>query len=202
MCELGCRTVTESLPTVDTTLLAKVNTLSGPRVRLEPLGPQHLDAIWPGLQDHETMRLTGTRTHFEVDAVARHLAAVPSAPDRADWAIVESASGEYLGEIVLNELDETDASMNFRIALAPGAPGRGFGTEAATVVLDHAFGELGLHRVYLDVFSFNPRAQRSYEKVGFVAEGRQRHTLFWDGEWVDSILMSVLSSDPRPTFLG
>ena len=50
----------------------------------------------------------------------------------------------------------------------------------------------------LDVFSFNPRAQRSYEKAGFRYEGRQRHTLFWDGEWVDSILMGVLSTDERP----
>lgn len=187
-------------PTVDTAPLRSVSTLSGPRIRLEPLGPAHLDAVWPGLHDEETLRLTGTRAHFDVDAVARHLASVPSAPDRADWAIVDSATGEYLGEIVLNELEEADASMNFRIALLPGKPGNGYGTEAATLVLDHAFGELGLHRVYLDVYSFNPRAQRSYEKVGFVVEGRQRHTLYWDGEWVDSILMSVLSTDPRPSF--
>ena len=57
-------------------------------------------------------------------------------------------SGECLGEVVLNELDESDASTNFRIALAPGAPGRGIGTEATTVVLDHAVAALGLHRVF------------------------------------------------------
>jgi RimJ/RimL family protein N-acetyltransferase len=90
--------------------------------------------------------------------------------------------------------------MNTRIALAPGQPGRGYGTEAMTVVLDHAFAEIGLHRVQLDVYAFNPRALRSYEKAGFVVEGRQRDTLFWDGEWTDSILMSVLHTDPRPTF--
>ena len=59
---------------------------------------------------------------------------------------------------------------------------------------------IGLHRVQLDVYAFNPRALRSYEKAGFVVEGRQRDTLFWDGEWTDSILMSVLNTDPRPTF--
>ena len=88
--------------------------------------------------------------------------------------------------------------MNFRIALNPGRLGRGFGTEATHAVLDHAFDRIRLHRVSLDVFSFNPRAQRSYEKAGFRYEGRQRHTLFWDGEWVDSILMSALSTDERP----
>ncbi|MGJ4846582.1 GNAT family N-acetyltransferase [Leifsonia sp. Le1] len=189
-------------PAVDTSLLTAVRTLRGPRLRLEPLGPEHLDAVWGGLQDEETLRLTGTRTRFERDAVARHLSSIQSADDRVDWAIVDEATGEYLGEIVLNELEEEDAAMNFRIALLPGNPGKGYGTEATTLALDYAFGELGLHRVTLDVYSFNPRAQRSYEKAGFVIEGRQRDTLYWDGEWVDSILMSVLSTDTRPSYLA
>ena len=139
-----------------------------------------------------------SRGHFDRDAVETHLATIGAADDRADWAIIDSESGDYLGEIVLNELDADNASMNFRIALLPGLPGRGYGTEATTVVLDFAFGRLGLHRVFLDVYSFNPRALRSYEKAGFVTEGRQRHTLNWDGEWADSILMGILSTDPRP----
>lgn len=178
-------------------LLTALPALHGSRVRLDPLGPQHLDSVWSGLHDPETLRLTGTRGHFERDAVARHLASIGAADDRADWAIVDGASGDYLGEIVLNELDEDNASMNFRVALLPGLPGRGYGTEATAVLLDWAFGELGLHRITLDVYSFNPRALRSYEKAGFVVEGRQRHTLNWDGEWVDSILMAILATDPR-----
>ena len=184
---------------MNTDLLTPPPVLHGPRVRLEPLGPQHFDDVWSGLQDPEILRLTGTRGHFERDAVAAHLARIGAADDRADWAIVDIASGDHLGEVVLNELDEDNASMNYRVALMPGHLSRGYGTEATTVMLDFAFGPLGLHRVSLDVYSFNPRALRSYEKVGFVVEGRQRHTLNWDGEWVDSILMGILSTDPRPS---
>jgi len=183
---------------LNTGLLTPPPTLRGRRVRLDPLGPLHLDSVWSGLHDPDTLRLTGTRGHFDRDAVETHLATIGAADDRADWAIIDIESGDYLGEIVLNELDADNASMNFRIALLPGLPGRGYGTEATTVVLDFAFGRLGLHRVFLDVYSFNPRALRSYEKAGFVTEGRQRHTLNWDGEWADSILMGILSSDPRP----
>jgi len=43
------------------------------------------------------------------------------------------------------------------------------------------------------VYAFNPRAQRAYEKAGFVVEGRRREALRWDGEWVDAIVMSVLA---------
>jgi RimJ/RimL family protein N-acetyltransferase len=180
--------------------LTTVRTLHGPRIRLDPLGPAHFDAVWGGLFDPETLRLTGTRATFTEAAVATHLARIGDAPDRADWAIIEATTGQYLGEIVLNDLDEENAAMNVRIALSPGKPGAGFGTEAMTVVLDHAFANIRLHRVHLDVYAFNPRALRSYEKAGFVVEGRQRDTLHWEGEWTDSVLMSVLAGDRRPRF--
>ncbi|MFJ6532663.1 GNAT family N-acetyltransferase [Microbacterium sp. NPDC091662] len=185
-------------PAVEVAALTALATLSTPRLRLEPLGVAHLDGVWEGLFDAESLRLTGTRQTFTREAVVRHLESLADRADRADWAIIERATEEYVGEIVLNELEEDDAAMNFRISLNPGRVGRGFGTEATRAVLDHAFDRIGLHRVSLDVFSFNPRAQRSYEKAGFRYEGRQRETLFWDGEWVDSIMMSVLSTDERP----
>jgi len=181
-----------------TASILTVPTLSTPRLRLEPLALVHLDHVMDGLTDEETLRLTGTRAVFERDAVARHLDSLDARTDRADWAIIDLATGGYIGEVVLNELEEENASMNFRIALTPEWTGRGYGTEATGAVLDHAFDAIGLHRVALDVYSFNPRAARSYEKAGFRYEGRQRHTLFWDGEWVDSILMSILSTDDRP----
>lgn len=179
--------------------LAPVPTLVTPRLRLEPLGPAHLDATWAALQDAEHLRLTGTRAVFTRAQVLAHLERVAGDDERGDWAITDAAGGRYLGEIVLNDLNADDRAMNVRIMLAPGAPGRGYGTEAMTAVLDHAFGAVGLHRVSLDVFAFNPRALRSYEKAGFVVEGRQRDTLLWDGEWTDSVLMAVLSTDHRPT---
>jgi RimJ/RimL family protein N-acetyltransferase len=187
-------------PRVAVDELTRVRPLTGPRIRLEPLGPGHFDRVWAGLTDPEMLKLTGTRATFTEDAVRAHLDRIGPADDRADWAILEASTGEYLGEVVLNELDEDNASMNVRIALAPGKPGAGYGTEAMIAVLDHAFGRIGLHRVQLDVYAFNPRAVRSYEKAGFTVEGRQRDTLFWDGEWTDSILMSVLAADARPTY--
>ncbi|MDX3620031.1 GNAT family protein, partial [Streptomyces europaeiscabiei] len=41
----------------------------------------------------------------------------------------------------------------------------------------------------------NPRAQHAYEKAGFVAEGVERQTLWQDGEWIDTVRMSVLAPE-------
>lgn len=47
------------------------------------------------------------------------------------------------------------------------------------------------------MYAFNPRARRVYEKAGFVYEGTRRDALLWDGTWTDSIVMSMLDTDPR-----
>ena len=75
--------------------------------------------------------------------------------------------------------------------------GRGFGTEITRLVLGYAFDAVGLHRVELEVYAFNPRAQRVYEKCGFRVEGRRREALLWDGERVDVLDMGILRTDPR-----
>ena len=123
-------------------------------------------------------------------------------PERLDLAIVERPSPErptsdYAGEIVLNELDRPNHSCCLRIALRRGYRDRGLGSEAVRLVLAHAFGTVGLHRIELDVYAFNPRAQAVYERAGFVREGVRRDALYWDGEYTDAITMAILAPDWR-----
>ena len=72
---------------------------------------------------------------------------------------------------------------------------QGYGHNAMVLMLRHAFRTLGLNRVFLRVFETNPRAMHSYEKAGFVQEGRLRKAHFQDGKFVDVLLMSVLQSE-------
>ncbi len=65
------------------------------------------------------------------------------------------------------------------------------------LLLHYAFGTINLHRVELAVFSFNERAIRSYEKLGFQREGVQREVLYYDYEYHDAISMSILAREFR-----
>ena len=173
--------------------------LTGPRVRLELLGSQHFDAYRSMLAEPEAMRLTGTRQRFTDEWIRQWLATRQDHHDRADWAIVRHEDSVFLGDAVLNELHEHNASAAFRICLAgPHVFGRGYGTEATGLVVDYAFDVAGLHRVHLEVYDFNPRAQRVYEKCGFIREGLQRDALLWEGQRHDVISMAILATDPRP----
>ena len=174
-------------------------TLSGELVVLRPIRADDADAMWEMVDDDpEGTRLTGTTRTFTRDEIDAWCATVGAAEGRIDWAITHG-SDEYLGEIVLNEIDADDANANLRLALRPGQRGRGFGSEAIALVLAHAFGEpptgLGLHRVSLDVLSINPRARILYESLGFVEEGRLRESHRDGVFWCDAIVMGMLEED-------
>ena len=71
---------------------------------------------------------------------------------------------------------------------------QGHGTECVRLLLKHGFETLNLHRIYLRVYATNPRARRSYEKVGFVLEGTLREAVYRHGRYADVHIMSVLRS--------
>jgi len=73
--------------------------------------------------------------------------------------------------------------------------GEGYGTDAMRILQRYAFEELNLHRLSLSVFEYNSRAIRSYEKVGFVIEGRVRQFLNRDGRRYDMIFMGILRDE-------
>lgn len=76
--------------------------------------------------------------------------------------------------------------------------GKGYGTDAMRLALRFAFLELNLNRISLTVFEYNQRGIRSYEKVGFKEEGRERQALERDGKRWDMIFMGILKSEWEP----
>jgi RimJ/RimL family protein N-acetyltransferase len=71
---------------------------------------------------------------------------------------------------------------------------QGYGEEAVNLLLDYGFNLLNLNNVMLGTFSFNKRAIRCYEKVGFKLVGRRREARIIAGEKHDLILMDILAA--------
>jgi RimJ/RimL family protein N-acetyltransferase len=80
---------------------------------------------------------------------------------------------------------------------APPDRGRGLGTDIMEAIVEFGFARLRLERIWLDVFDFNPGAQRVYERVGFTLEGVLRHALFHEGRFVDVHRMAILAGEWR-----
>ncbi|MGI8826135.1 MAG: GNAT family N-acetyltransferase [Chloroflexota bacterium] len=112
--------------------------------------------------------------------------------------IIETNDGVPIGQIDYYDLDWPSRSAWTSILIGEsGYWGGGYGTDAMRTLLRYLFLQLDLHRVALNVHETNERAQRSYEKNGFVREGVLRDWAFFNGEWVDGVVMSVLDRDFR-----
>ncbi|MCB0967402.1 MAG: GNAT family N-acetyltransferase [Ilumatobacter sp.] len=174
-------------------------TIRGTRVVLRPMVADDAGDMWNDLADEEAMRLTGTQEQFDRATIDRWAATRSATDDRLDLAVVDPSTGEWLGEVVINDVDLDNRSCNFRIALSAHARDRGAGTEATALIVDYVFDEIDppMNRISLGVFAFNPRAIAVYERVGFVREGVAREALRWGDEFVDEIRMAVLRSDRR-----
>jgi RimJ/RimL family protein N-acetyltransferase len=177
-------------------------TLTGDKVVLRPfdLG-RDADALREMLQDAEGQKLTGSTgsTDEKPEWAESQFWAWYSTrnhqPDRLDLAVIDKASGQCVGEVVLNDWNAANRSCGFRTILGPAGRDRGLGTEAVRMIIGYGFEQLGMHRIELQVYSFNPRARRVYDKVGFVAEGVLRDALRWDDRWIDAIVMSMLDHE-------
>ena len=111
--------------------------------------------------------------------------------------VIRALDGDRL--IGFTDLEIPNGSQrNAWLAIGIGQPedwGRGYGTDAVRVLLRYAFAELNLDRVMLNVFAYNERAQRSYLKVGFKIEGRERERLRRGARRYDLIHMAVLRDE-------
>ncbi len=73
--------------------------------------------------------------------------------------------------------------------------GKGIGYFAVTEMINHAFLNLNLHRIELDVLASNIAAQKLYEKCGFVKEGTRRQAVFKQGKYIDMYVYAILREE-------
>ncbi|MFE4663997.1 GNAT family N-acetyltransferase [Streptomyces sp. NPDC056716] len=171
--------------------------LTGAKTVLRPFTEADARTVWEILQDPEVLRFTSEPSSDDLtfEHVRSWYATRADQPDRLDLAVTDRASGELVGEVVLNEWDPHNRSCNFRTLIGPQGRNRGLGTEAIRLIVGHGFEHLGLHRVSLEVYAHNARARRAYEKVGFRQEGIRREVSLREGKWVDQILMAILEGE-------
>ncbi len=145
--------------------------------------------------DKEIIRMTGSKESYTKEEVVSFFGKAVEDPQYFLFLIIDK-DGQIVGESVINELDETLKCANFRIAIfRPEARGKGIGSWAVRVTRDFAFQELKLHRLSLDVYSFNKRAERVYRKAGFQKEGILRDAIKNERQYRDVILMAMLEDD-------
>jgi RimJ/RimL family protein N-acetyltransferase len=172
-------------------------TLEGRLVILRHFRPEQLGAVIRWYRDADLGRLTRYQQRpMSQEEIEHFFRSRLLAADALAYAIHVGAGDRLVGLTTFSALDPDNGSALFHITIGERiAWGRGYGTETTELMLEHGFVNLGLHRVGLSVFAFNARALRSYEKAGFVVEGRLREAIFRDGRWWDEVQMGALADE-------
>ena len=103
-----------------------------------------------------------------------------------------------VGGVMFVSFSAAAGSCELGCWLEPGAEGRGLVTRAATVLLDHAFDERGLHRAEWRCRADNVRSAAVARRLGMTLEGTLRQAWRNDGTWYDTQVWGLLATDPRP----
>ena len=181
-----------------------VRGLRGERVYLRPLEPDDADLVARWYADDRVRKLMGDPPLSFARRRQRYEEAVKDDGDAVyRFLVCRLSDDQPVGRTDLFEIDRANGSCAFGIAIGdPALWGQGLGTDAVNAVVDYAFGELRMERVWLDTDAANERAQAAYRKAGFTVEGRLRHVWFQDGAYLDDFRMSLLRDEwlalPRP----
>ena len=112
------------------------------------------------------------------------------------FAIETTDDNKYIGGCGINRLDWKNSVAEVGIFIGNKAYwGKGYGTDAMKILVTFIFEQMNINKIKLHVFSFNTRAIKSYEKVGFKKEGTLRKEIFRDGNYFDDIVMGMLKEE-------
>jgi RimJ/RimL family protein N-acetyltransferase len=109
---------------------------------------------------------------------------------------IDTNGGIHIGSLALREVSKNNRSADLGIIIGDKSHwSKGYGSDAMAIVINFGFKKLKLHRIYLDVFSYNERAIKMYTKLGFKHEGNFRESYFWNGKFWDTYHMSILKRE-------
>jgi len=110
------------------------------------------------------------------------------------FIIVEEETDRGIGSVYIQDVDYNHKKAEYGIFIGEdNCSGKGYGTIAAKLMVQYAFEELKLHRVYLRVYEENKRAISSYEKAGFKQEALLRDDVYVNGVYRNVVLMGIIN---------
>lgn len=173
--------------------------IAGERVRIRAIEvddlPRYVEwfndrEVIQGLNQYLPMSLREEQQWFE-DQMKRDPIERPLAID-----VLEGGEWRHIGGCGLFGFDHRSKSAEFGITIGDKTYwDQGIGSDVTSLMLEFGFNTLNLQRIALRVFEDNERARHVYQKLGFVEEGRLRRDRFFNGQYFDTILMSILREE-------
>jgi RimJ/RimL family protein N-acetyltransferase len=176
----------------------RLPTLDGPRLRLRWIELDDLDALYGVLSDRDALRWWRHPPLASTDDASIYLEQVQRGHEHGDllqWGIELKDEHELVGTCLLANVDAVHGRAEMRLLLRSRHWGKGYGREAANLLLAHAFGDLALRRIEAETPPVNAASLKALEAMGFKREGYLRQRWLVRGETQDSVLLALLAHE-------
>jgi len=171
--------------------------LVGELVRLRAPRPIDAEGLLAVRSHPEVARFAGTASLLPVTPDRPREPAAQREPDSVRWVVERRGDRALIGGSALGTVDFRNRNAWLGIVLGPPSRwGRGYGTEAMTLMTRFAFRQLGLEKVYFGVLEGNDRALRVARRTGYEVEAAlERHQLL-DGRLVTEYWLAAYRDHP------
>jgi RimJ/RimL family protein N-acetyltransferase len=162
-----------------------------PNLRLEPLAVEHLPHVMTWVNDREVMQYFANRqTHITEEEEARYLQSLISSTNDKAYSVFDGS--EYVGQCSINAIYWPARNGRLFIVIRRDAQGHGYGPAAIRALLDLAWHQLNLHKLWLIVRRDNRDAQAMYLKLGFDFEGVLKDEYCVNDRYFDMVRMGIV----------
>lgn len=172
--------------------------LEGPRLYFRAVVPEDANGNYlRWMNDPEVTRFLETRYRpNSIESIQEYIRSVSSSPNDIFCAMVQKSDHRHIGNIRLGPMDWLHRRATIGILLGEkDCWGKGYATEAFTMMLRHAFNTMNLNKVVASVYGDNGGSAKALLKSGFREEGRRRAQYFMDGQYVDTIEFGALRDE-------
>ena len=167
--------------------------MSGPSIRRAL--PGDVDFLHELVNDGDVRPFLGMRTATDRETLLEEVERSLREPEAFGRFVIE-LDGERAGTLGFHvENARSRIARVERLAVHPRFRGRRLADDAVRLFERELLLELGFHRLELEIYAYNERAQAHAERAGFVREGVKRKAYLRDGEWVDAVMYALVRED-------
>jgi RimJ/RimL family protein N-acetyltransferase len=161
-------------------------------LHLEPLSLDHLPHVMTWVNDREVMQYFANRqTDITESDEATYIEGLIASKQERVYSVFDDEV--YVGQVSLNQIYWPAKNARLFVVVRRELQGRGYGTSAVERIVEKAFGDLGLRKIWLIVRKDNRHAQAMYLKLGFDFEGVLRDEYCVNGIYYDMVRMARLA---------
>ena len=160
--------------------------LNSERTILRQVTDLDLENVFKGLSDPEVIKYYGV-SFDSLEATKEQMTWFADLEKNGTgiwWAVCRKEDGAFLGGGGLNEISREHKKAEIGFWLLREHWGKGYMTEVMPIILNHAFDQIGLHRIEGFVVNDNANCKNALRKLGFLYEGTMRDSEIKDGKFV------------------